>query len=75
MMDGSMGPMMGWMMGLGWLAALVVLILVVAGVVWLVRGGGTGAKIALGVLAAVGAIALVAATAMAVMHFGMGCCA
>jgi hypothetical protein len=76
MMDGSMGPMMGWMMGFGGPAALVVLTLVVAGVVvWLVRGGASGAKIALGVLAVVGALALVAATAMAVMHFGMGGCA
>lgn len=87
MMDGMMGPTMGWMMGLGWLAALVLLGLVIALVVWLVRSpgsagrdagsgsaGGTAAKIALGVLAVVGGIALVGATAMAVMHFGMGCC-
>lgn len=68
-----MGPMMGWMMGLGGLAALVVLILVVAGVLWLARRSTTGAKIMLGVLAVVGAVALVAAAAMAVMHIGMGC--
>jgi hypothetical protein len=87
MMDGTMGPMMGWMMGLGGLAALVVLGLVIAAVVWLVRSlrpaggdeqprttGSTAAKIGLGVLAVLGALALVAATAMAVMHFGMGCC-
>jgi hypothetical protein len=85
MMDGTMGPMMGWMMGLGGLAVLVVLILVVAGVVWLVRSlgrapghadapTGTAAKIALAVLAVIGAVALVAATAMGVMHFAMGCC-
>lgn len=77
-----MGPMMGWMMGLGGLAALVVLGLVVAGVVWLARAPGhtdattthSVAKIALAVLAVVGAVALVAATAMGVMHIGMGCC-
>ena len=60
-----MGPMMGFMMGLGWLTALVVLVLVIAAVVWLVRGSTTGAKVALGVLAVVGAVALVAAAAMA----------
>lgn len=60
-----MGPMMGWMMGLGWLAALVLVVLVVAGVVWLVRSfargpghadgaAGTASKIVLGVLAVVG---------------------
>ena len=73
MTDGTMGPMMGWMMGLGWLVGLVVLILAVAAVVRLIRGGGTGAKIVLGVLAVVGAVALVAAAAMAEMHIGMAC--
>ena len=80
-----MGSMTGWMMGLGGLATLLVLILVVGGVIWLVvtlaRAPGpsdgstrTAAQIALAVLAVVGAVALVAATAMGVMHIGMGCC-
>jgi hypothetical protein len=87
MMEGGMGSMMGWMMPLGWLAALVLVALVVAGIVLLVRTlargngsaqsattGATVAKIALFVLAVIGAIALVGATAMAVMHAAMGCC-
>ena len=84
---GTMGSMMGWMMGFGWLGALLVLILVVAAVVLLVRtvgrnhvaqatgAGATAAKILLIVLAVIGAVALVGAGSMAVMHLGMaGCC-
>lgn len=37
MMDGTVGAMMGGMMGLGWIAALALVILVIAGVVWLVH--------------------------------------
>ena len=60
-------------MGLGWITALVVLILLVAGIVALVRmlarrddvkpsiGGATAAMIVLGVLAVIGALALVGA--------------
>lgn len=81
-----MGSMMGWMMGFGWLASLFVLILLVAGVVVLVRmvgrndqpqaksTGATAAKIVLAVLAVIGAVALVGAGSMAVMHFGMSSC-
>ena len=65
--------MMGGMMGLGWLGALLVLGIIIAGVILLVRGSGRPAKIVLGVLAAVGAFALVAATAMAFMHSAVGC--
>ena len=65
--------MMGGMMGLRWLGALLVLGLVIAGVILLVRGSSRPAKIVLGVLAAVGAFALVAAMAMTLMHSAMGC--
>jgi hypothetical protein len=87
MMEGGMGPMMGWMMGFGWVVALAILALLIAGVVVLVRtldrrdrtaqpptAGTTVARVALIALAALGGIVLVAATAMAVMHAGMGCC-
>ena len=60
-------------MGFGWLGALLVLGLVIAGVVLLVRGSSRPAKVVVGVLAVVGAFALIAATAMAVMHSAMGC--
>lgn len=87
MMEGAMGSMMGWMMGLGWVAALLVLTLLIAGIVLLVRmlarrddaqpgtAGVTAAMIVLVVLAVIGAVALVGAGAMAIMHTGMmGCC-
>ena len=87
MMQDGMGSMMGWMMPFGWIAGLVLLAFVIAGVVGLVRmlsrqdgsaqagtAGSTVAKVALVALAVIGAVALVGATAMAVMHGGMGCC-
>lgn len=87
MMQDGTGSMMGWMMGFGWIAALLVVVLLIAGVVALVRmlGGGndgqtrtagaTTAKIVLVVLAVIGAVALVGAAAMGLMHWGMsGCC-
>lgn len=87
MMEGAMGSMMGGMMGLGWVAALLVLILLIAGIVLLVRmlarrddaqprtAGMTVAMIVLAVLAVSGAVALVGAGAMALMHTSMmGCC-
>jgi len=80
---GGMGSMMGWMMGFGWLAALLVVILLVAGIIVLVRmlgpgdqeqtktAGATAAKIIVAVLAVIGGVALVGVAAMAVMHGGM----
>jgi hypothetical protein len=83
MMDGGMGSMMGWMMGFGWLAALAILALVIAGIVLFVNvlagrdrtaqpptAGISAARLALVALAVIGGIAFVAATAMTVM----GCC-
>lgn len=87
MMEGTPEAMMGWMMGFGWLAAFAVIALVIAGIVLLVNvlagrdrtaqtpsPGTTVARTVLIVLAVIGGIALVGATAMAVMHAGMGCC-
>ena len=79
-MSGATGSMMGAMMGFGWLPMLVGLALVVAVTVVVVQllvpaGEERGARtVVLGVLAAIGGIALVALLAMATMHFGMSCC-
>lgn len=84
MMQDGIGSMMGWTMGLGWLAVLVVILLLVAGVIVLVRAlsrpdsagqstaaGATAAKVVLVVLAVIGALALLSLAAMALMHAGM----
>jgi hypothetical protein len=75
--------MMGWMMGFGWLAAILVVVLLIAGIIFLVRmlagsgheqsktAGATAPKVVLVVLAVIGGIALVGVAAMAVMHGGM----
>lgn len=63
---------MGSMMGFGWIGALLVVALVIAGVVALAsEPGHGGGNIVLTVLAVVGGIALVAVAAMVVMHGGM----
>lgn len=72
----GMGSMMGGMMVFGWIGALLIVALIVAGVVMLARSpGGSGSNVVLAVLAAIGGVAFVGVAAMALMHFGgMGCC-
>lgn len=86
MMDGT--SMMTGVMGLGWLAALVLVLLLVLVVVALVRliwprgatpdrsdAGGLAAKTVLAVLAVIGAVALLAVLGWLFMRAGMlGCC-
>ena len=67
--------MMGGMMGFGWLAALLVTVLLIAAIVWgvvsLTKSDGKPAKVGLVMLAVVGGIALVVAIAAFSMHAGM----
>lgn len=65
----GMGSMMGGMMGFGWIGALLVLALVIAGVVMLVKEPG-GSNILLTVLAVIGGVALLGVAAMTLMHVG-----
>jgi len=84
MSEGAMGPMMGWMMGVGGLIALLLVIVLVAAVAALVRLGqpvadeqaaqsrGKVVKVIV-----IGALTLAGAAAAVIMHFGMmamGCC-
>jgi hypothetical protein len=80
MMNG-MDSMMTGVMGFGWLPMLIAVALVIGGAIVLARllapGRQTAAStnsIILGVLAAIGGVALVALLAMGPMHFGMRCC-
>ncbi|MGH8725529.1 MAG: hypothetical protein ACREU1_11775 [Burkholderiales bacterium] len=83
-MDGGMGSMMGWMMGLGWLAALLVVILLIGAVIAVVlmlrrsdakeprtTAGANAATIVLIVLAVIGALALLGLLAMFFMPAAM----
>lgn len=75
-----MGSMMGWMAALGGLGALLVVALLIAGLVALVRllgpkpnvETGGGLRILVIVLAVIGALAVVGAAAMLLMHWSMG---
>ena len=70
---------MGWMMGFGWLAALLVIILLAVAIIALVRGMTQGAvaekqgagSIVLMVFAVIGVLVLVGVLAMFLMHGGM----
>lgn len=72
----GLGSMMGGMMVFGWIGALLLAALVVAGIVMLAKSpGGSGPSVVLVVLAAIGGVALVGVTAMTLMHVGgMNCC-
>lgn len=76
MMDGGMG----WMMALGWLGAILVVVLLIAAVIAAARlllpAGPSGkdsraAKVALIVLAVIGAVALATVLGTGLMHWGM----
>jgi hypothetical protein len=71
----SMGGM-GSMMAFGWIGALLIVAVVVAGVVLLAKSpGGSGSNLLLTVLAVIGGVALIGVAAMALMHAGgMACC-
>jgi hypothetical protein len=86
MMNGAMGSMMGWMMGFGWVAALLVIILLVVAIIALMRGmtqspvaekQGAG-NIVMMVFAVIGVLVLVGVLAVFLMHGRMmgfgGCC-
>ena len=68
--------MMGGMMAFGWIGALLITALIVAGVLMLAKSpGGSGPNIVVVVLAAIGGLALVGFGAMTLMHIGgMSCC-
>lgn len=79
MMDGGMGSMMGGMMGLGWIGALILVLLLIGAIVALVRlfspnvsvVEGSGLNILLIVFAVIGALALLALIGGFFMHWGM----
>ena len=79
MMNGVMGSTMGWTMGVGWLAALLVIVLLAVAIIALVRGMtqsppgeklGTG-NIVMMVFAVIGVLALVGVLAAFLAHGGM----
>lgn len=83
MMDGAtgsmMGGMMGGMMGLGWIGALILVLLLIGAIVALVRllspnvsvAEGSGLNILLIVLAVIGVLGLLALIGGFFMHWGM----
>ncbi len=84
MMEGGMGSMHGWMIGLGGLIALLLVIVLIAAIVALVRLAarphapeqassprGTVVKVIVIVLAVIGALTLAGVAAGLVMHAGM----
>jgi hypothetical protein len=78
MMQGTMDSMMGGMMAVGWLAIVIVVLLLIGAIVALIRllspdisRADGGLNILLIVFAAIGVLALLGALGVLFMHWGM----